>query len=71
MRTLELGGFHPELVMATLQLKFVSTVLAKWSFWPGVSLFNFRYVPQRLRVFVINVFGILWSCYISMVNAQH
>lgn len=62
---------RPDLVAATLGVKFWPTLIAKWSFWPGVSLFNLRYVPQRLRVFVINVFGILWSCYVSMLSAQH
>lgn len=62
---------RPDLVLPVLGAKFLPTLVAKWSFWPFVSLFNLRYVPQRLRVFVINVFGILWSCYVSMLSAQH
>jgi hypothetical protein len=61
---------RPDLVVPTLAVKFWPTLVAKWSFWPGVSLFNLRYIPQRLRVLVINVFGILWSCYVSMLSAQ-
>lgn len=62
---------RPDLVVPVLAVKFWATLVAKWSFWPFVQLFNLRYVPQRLRVFVINVFGILWSCYVSMLAAQH
>mmetsp|Transcript_5563 Transcript_5563/g.15941 ORF Transcript_5563/g.15941 Transcript_5563/m.15941 type:complete len:187 (+) Transcript_5563:226-786(+) len=35
-----------------------------WRFWPLVALFNYRYVPLKLRVLVINLAAFCWSTFL-------
>lgn len=38
---------HPELIMATLQAKFVPTLAANYMIWPLAHLVNFKFVPSE------------------------
>lgn len=38
---------QPDLIMATLQSKFVPTLAANYAIWPLAHLINFRFVPSE------------------------
>ncbi|KAI4647953.1 hypothetical protein J4E93_004364 [Alternaria ventricosa] len=37
--------------------------------WPWVQFTNFKYVPQEMRVLVVNVISLGWNCYLSSLNS--
>lgn len=37
---------------------------ARAQFWPLVAIFNYRYVPLKLRVLVINLAAFCWSTFL-------
>ncbi|TPX60727.1 hypothetical protein PhCBS80983_g01629 [Powellomyces hirtus] len=48
------------------------TLKANWAVWPAALLINFRFVPLKLRLLVVNVLGLGWGTYLSMVqHRQH
>eukprot|EP00882_Tetradesmus_deserticola_P029214 GHRQ01032678.1.p1 GENE.GHRQ01032678.1~~GHRQ01032678.1.p1 ORF type:complete len:126 (-),score=46.53 GHRQ01032678.1:310-687(-) len=46
---------HPELVMTTLQSKFLPTLAANYMIWPLAHIINFRFVPSEYRILYNNV----------------
>jgi len=48
-----------------VQLALIKVVcLGVLQFWPLVALFNYRYVPLKLRVLVINLAAFCWSTFL-------
>jgi protein Mpv17 len=39
-------------------------------FWPVVNLFNFRYVPVKMRIVYLAGVGALWNGYLSYLNQK-
>lgn len=52
-----------------LRTDFWSVQLNGWKFWPLVALVNYRYVPLKLRVLVINVAAFCWSTF--LISKSH
>lgn len=57
-------------IQEKLVTKWKKAVLAAWSFWPVVNVFNFSLVPLKYRVLYANVMALLWTGYLSFVNYQ-
>ncbi|KAI9105764.1 hypothetical protein DFS34DRAFT_27878 [Phlyctochytrium arcticum] len=47
------------------------TLKANWMIWPAALALNFRFVPLKLRVLVVNILGLGWGTYLSMVQHRH
>lgn len=56
---------HPELIMSTIQQKFMPTMLANYVLWPIAHLINFKLVPSDWRILFNNVVAIFWTTYLS------
>ncbi|PSC71174.1 hypothetical protein C2E20_5468 [Micractinium conductrix] len=56
---------HPELIVATIQAKFLPTMLANYVLWPLAHLVNFRFVPTDYRILFNNVVAIFWTTWLS------
>lgn len=48
--------------------EFWPTYVVDMSIWPTVQFFNFRYVPLRHQVLVVNIVGIFYSAFISYMQ---
>lgn len=47
-----------------LRSDFWSVQRNGWKFWPLVAVLNYRYVPLKLRVLVINLAAFCWSTFL-------
>ncbi len=45
-----------------------NVLVANWAIWPALQYVNFRFVPPRLHVPVINVAVVFWSAYLAVVG---
>ncbi|KAI8822008.1 uncharacterized protein EV422DRAFT_525280 [Fimicolochytrium jonesii] len=55
-----------------LETNLWPTLKANWAVWPAALAINFRYVPFKLRVLVVNILGLGWGTYLSVVqHRQH
>lgn len=52
-----------------LRSDFWSVQRNGWKFWPLVAILNYRYVPLKLRVLVINVAAFCWSTF--LITGSH
>eukprot|EP00882_Tetradesmus_deserticola_P000502 GHRQ01000553.1.p1 GENE.GHRQ01000553.1~~GHRQ01000553.1.p1 ORF type:complete len:278 (+),score=97.59 GHRQ01000553.1:246-1079(+) len=59
---------HPELVMTTLQSKFLPTLAANYMIWPLAHIINFRFVPSEYRILYNNVVCIAWLTGLSFLT---
>ncbi|KXS10765.1 hypothetical protein M427DRAFT_158774 [Gonapodya prolifera JEL478] len=46
------------------------TLVANWVLWPAALLVSFRFVPLDLRVLWMNVVGLGWGTYLSLVQQE-
>jgi protein Mpv17 len=59
---------HPELVMTTLQSKFLPTLAANYMIWPLAHIINFRFVPSEYRILYNNVVCVAWLTGLSFLT---
>lgn len=59
---------HPELIMTTLQSKFLPTLAANYMIWPLAHLINFRFVPSEYRILYNNVVCVAWLTGLSFLT---
>jgi len=52
-------------VWTKLKRDMAPMMKVSYSVWPAVQLANFRFVPSRHRVLVINVVSLFWNAYIG------
>lgn len=43
-------------------------LMTNWQVWPAIQAVNFTLVPLPLRLPFQQTAGILWTCYLSMLN---
>lgn len=43
-------------------------LMTNWQVWPAIQAVNFTIVPLPLRLPFQQTAGILWTCYLSMLN---
>jgi len=48
--------------------KFPTVYLFDWCIWPPTQYVNFRYIPQSLRVFYVNVVTVIWDIFLSYIK---
>lgn len=60
-----LRGDRPADIGSKLKRDMAPMMKVSYSVWPAVQLANFRFVPPRHRVLVINVVCLFWNTYIG------
>ncbi|KND00844.1 uncharacterized protein SPPG_03948 [Spizellomyces punctatus DAOM BR117] len=61
------GCTRPQ-IQERLQSNLWPTLKANWAVWPAALAINFRFVPLKCRVLVVNILGLGWGTYLSMVQ---
>lgn len=49
---------------------YVSALTANWQVWPLVQFVNFKFVPISYRVPFVGSVGVIWTAYLSWLNAN-
>ena len=60
-----LRGDRPTDIAQLLRRDMAHMLAASYAVWPAVQLVNFRFVPLRHRILVINVVCLFWNTYIG------
>lgn len=47
---------------------FPVALVTNWQVWPAIQAVNFTLVPLQFRLPFQQTCGILWTCYLSMLN---
>jgi len=68
MTLLEGGSLQD--VATKLKKDFMSSYLTELVIWPPIQLFNFRYVPVKHQLMVVNIASVLDSGFLSWVGHQ-
>ncbi|CAG8685378.1 14995_t:CDS:2 [Gigaspora margarita] len=59
--------------ISSIQQKFreayVPALKANYITWPFVQFINFGFLPLRYRLPFVSTIGILWTCYLSLLNS--
>jgi len=63
-------GRHFQGVFDKYSEMFVPAILANWQVWPIAQLVNFRFMPLAFRVPFSASCGVLWTLYLSLLNAR-
>jgi protein Mpv17 len=45
-------------------------IIANWKVWPAIQLINFRFMPLAYRVPFQASCGVVWTLYLSLLNAR-
>ena len=45
--------------------EWLTIMIFDWSVYVPVQFVNFRYVPVKFQVLVINLVGVGWNCFVS------
>ncbi|KAI9011295.1 hypothetical protein BC832DRAFT_529522 [Gaertneriomyces semiglobifer] len=61
-------GLSTKDVKERIERNLWPTLKANWAVWPAFLIFNFRYVPLKLRVLTVNILGLGWGTYLSLVQ---
>lgn len=61
---LVVDGRSLKFTLNKLRSDFWSVQRNGWKFWPLVAILNYRYVPLKLRVLVINLAAFCWSTFL-------
>ncbi|DBB08125.1 hypothetical protein WJX82_004659 [Trebouxia sp. C0006] len=59
-------GRSMSFVQTKLQRDFPSLQLDSWKLWPLVSLINYKYVPLKLRVLVMQAIAFFWQTFLIL-----
>ncbi|WFD47062.1 hypothetical protein GLX27_001708 [Malassezia furfur] len=69
-----MGIMEGRRTLDSLQAKFHDVygpaLLANWSIWPLLQLFNFGVLPLRFRVPFSASCGVAWTLYLSILNQK-
>ena len=49
---------------AKMRREIVSVVITNWMLWIPAQFITFAYVPERLRVIVVNIVSVIWNAYL-------
>ncbi|KAJ3336807.1 hypothetical protein HDU93_002122 [Gonapodya sp. JEL0774] len=63
-------GWNARRIEAKLQSDLWPTLVANWAVWPAALSVSFRFVPLDLRVLWMNVVGLGWTTYLSLVQQR-
>lgn len=66
-----LEGKGLEGIAAKLRARWRDALVASWTFWPVANIINFGFVPVELRVLYNNMLSLLWTGYLSHMNATY
>lgn len=62
-------GCTPSQIRRKLEVGLAPTLVANYAIFPVAQGINFAFVPERLRVLVLNAGGLLYNVYLSKYNA--
>ncbi|KXS10767.1 hypothetical protein M427DRAFT_115543 [Gonapodya prolifera JEL478] len=65
-----LQGWTARRIRATLARDVWPTLVTSWAVWPIVQMVSFMFVPADLRVLWVNVIGLGWNTYLSLVQQR-
>ena len=54
-----------------IKTKLWPTLIVNWKLWPAVQLVNFIFVPVKLQVLWVNMFGLIFNIYLSFMTFVH
>jgi hypothetical protein len=60
-----LGGVEPRRIPRMIQEEWFNVLLFDWSVYVPVQFLNFRFVPVKFQVLVINFCGVGWNAFVS------
>ncbi|RHZ79890.1 hypothetical protein Glove_140g153 [Diversispora epigaea] len=49
---------------------YLPALKANYTVWPLVQIINFRFLPLKYRVPFVSSIGVLWTCYLSLLNSE-
>ena len=65
-----LDGKQPAQVWEHVRERFYGALQASWQFWPLANIVNYSFVPIQYRVLYNNTLSLMWTGYLSHVNAK-
>jgi protein Mpv17 len=48
----------------------VEILKVNYCIWPLVNYLNFRIIPIKFRILVVNICGLMWNAYMAHVNQK-
>jgi protein Mpv17 len=60
-----LEGVEPKNLPRMIQEEWLNILIFDWSVYIPVQFVNFRFVPVKYQVLVINIVGVGWNCFVS------
>ena len=51
-----------------IETKLWPTLITGWKLWPLVQLINFVFIPVKLQVLWVNMFGLIFNIYLSFMS---
>lgn len=58
-------GVEPKHLPRMISEEWLTIMIFDWSVYVPVQFLNFRYVPVKFQVLVINLVGVGWNCFVS------
>jgi len=65
-----LEGHSPAVAAERIRHNFVPTLVTNYKIWPAAQLCNLYFVPVRLRVLTMNMIGLGFNTYLSLMNSR-
>ena len=65
-----LGGESVEDIYKQLRKEFMKTLMLEWCLWTPLDIANFKYVPTRHQLLVINTASLLDSVMLSYIKSN-
>jgi Mpv17 / PMP22 family len=59
-----LEGVEPKHLPRMIREEWLTIMIFDWSVYVPVQFINFRYVPVKFQVLVINLVGVGWNCFV-------
>jgi Mpv17 / PMP22 family len=60
-----LEGVEPKHLPRMIEEEWLNILMFDWSVYIPVQFVNFRFVPVKYQVLVINIVGVGWNCFVS------
>lgn len=65
-----LEGKNPGEIQDKFASMYKPALVTNWQVWPAIQAVNFTVVPLQFRLGFQQTCGILWTCYLSLLNQR-